>query len=103
MKKNGLAEITIISRIRALKQLARMTDLQDIEATKATITNQQQWKKLTQRKHVETYEAFLRFQGKSWKRPRIKTETRLPFIPTETEIDQLIASCQKHTATELQT
>lgn len=103
MKKNGLAETTIISRIRTLKQLARMTDLQDTEATKATIISQQQWNKLTQRKHAEMYEAFLRFTGKTWKRPHIKPETRLPFIPTETEIDQLIASCAKHTATLLQT
>ncbi|MCJ7699407.1 site-specific integrase, partial [Candidatus Bathyarchaeota archaeon] len=103
MKKNGLAETTIVSRIRTLKQLARMTDLQDTEATKATIISQQQWNKLTQRKHAEMYEAFLRFTGKTWKRPHIKPETRLPFIPTETEIDQLIASCAKHTATLLQT
>ena len=103
MKKNGLSESTIISRIRSLKQLARITDLQDTEAAKATITSQQQWKKSTQRKYAEMYEAFLKFTGKSWTRPHIKPETRLPFIPTETELDQLIASCQKHTATELQT
>jgi len=103
MKKNGLAETTITSRTRALKQLATMTDLQDPEATKTAITGQQKWNKRTQRKHAENYEAFLKYIGKTWKRPRIKPETRFPFIPTETEIDQLIAACQKHTATELQT
>jgi integrase len=103
MKKNGLAETTIIGRIRNLKQLARMTNLQDPEATKTTITNQEQWRKLTQRKYVEIYEAFLKFKGKTWKRPHIKPENKLPFIPTETELDQLIASCGKRTATQLQT
>ena len=88
--------------MRALKQLAKMTNLQEPETTKTTIT-QQQWNKLTQRKYAQTYEALLRFQGKTWKPPHIKPETRLPFIPTETEIDQLIASMGKRTATILQT
>ena len=78
MKKNGLAETTIVSRICKLRQLARMTDLQDTEATKGTIISHQQWNKLTQRKHAEMYEAFLRCIGKTWKRPHIKPARALP-------------------------
>jgi integrase len=38
-----------------------------------------------------------------WTRPRFIPESRFPFIPTETEIDELIASCGNRTATLLQT
>ncbi len=34
--------------------------------------------------------------------PTFKTEAKLPFIPLETEIDQLIAHCGKHMETLLQ-
>jgi hypothetical protein len=65
MKKNGLSEQTIISRTRALKQLARMTGIQDPETTKATITNQQKWNELSQRKYSERYEAFLSISARA--------------------------------------
>jgi integrase len=102
MKKNGLAENTIIPRIRALKQLARLTDLHDPEQVKQTITSQK-WKSLSKRRYSETYTALLKYLGITWTKPRITIETRLPFIPTETEIDQLIASMGRRLATLLQT
>ena len=37
-----------------------------------------------------------------WEPPKIKAEQKLPFIPTEAEIDQLIAGCGKKTAAFLQ-
>ena len=103
MKRNGLSEDTITSRTRNLKQLAKMADLDDTEQTKERITSNTRWSKLTQRKYTETYTAYLRFIGKTWQKPTIKPETRLPFIPLESEIDQLIATCGKTTATLLQT
>jgi len=102
MQKNGLAEPTIISRIRGLKQLARKTNLKDPEQVKATIANQT-WKSQTKRKHIQDYNALLKYLQITWTKPHITTENKIPFIPTETEIDQLIASCGKRTATLLQT
>ncbi|KPV65276.1 MAG: site-specific tyrosine recombinase XerC [Candidatus Bathyarchaeota archaeon BA1] len=42
------------------------------------------------------------FAGITWKPPKYQYERTLPFIPTEKEIDQLIASCGKKTAAFLQ-
>jgi integrase len=78
-----------------------MANLRDPEAVKATITKQT-WKGQTKKKFVNSYHALVKYLGITWTKPHITTETKIPFIPTEAEIDQLIASCGKHTATLLQ-
>jgi integrase len=40
--------------------------------------------------------------GGQWAPPKYKPIRKLPFIPTEQEIDQLIAACNKKTSTFLQ-
>jgi integrase len=50
------------------------------------------------------YTSFLKWQGRTWKQPKYKGSQKIPeFIPTEQEIDQLIAGCGRKTATILQT
>jgi len=51
---------------------------------------------------VETYSCFLKTIGGTWKPPKYKPIRKLPFIPTEQELNQLIAGCNKKTATFLQ-
>jgi integrase len=102
MKINGLAQATINSRIQALKQLSRMTNLIEPEQVKEKITSQT-WTTLSKRRYLETYASLLKYLGIQWTKPRIKIEARIPFIPTETELDLLIASCGKRMATLLQT
>jgi len=41
------------------------------------------------------YTALLKMQGAMWEPPSYKTVRKLPFIPTEAEIDALIASSDK--------
>jgi integrase len=48
------------------------------------------------------YTCFLKFLGLSWNPPRYKFQQKIPFIPTEAEIDSLIAGCGKTTAAILQ-
>jgi integrase len=102
MRKNGLAETTIYSRIQALKQLATTTNLIDTEQVKETILSQK-WTTLSKRRYLETYASLLKYLGLKWTKPRITVEARIPFIPTETELDLLIASCGSRMATILQT
>jgi len=45
---------------------------------------------------------FLKMQGKTWNPPRYQSTRKLPFIPTEEELNNLIAGCNKKTATFLQ-
>jgi integrase len=51
---------------------------------------------------VDAYDSLLKMQGKTWTPPIYRRVRKLPFIPTEAEIDQLIAGCSKRIATFLQ-
>jgi integrase len=102
MKKEGYAENTISRRIRLLTTLAkRKADLFDPESVKSVIA-EQKWSLKTKELAVEAYSCFLRSVGGTWKPPKYRAPRTLPFIPTEQEIDQLIAGCNRKTATFLQ-
>lgn len=48
------------------------------------------------------YKQYLKYMGTNWKEPKYTQENPLPFIPTEAEIDSLISSGTRKTATLLQ-
>lgn len=103
MQKEGYAEATISRRIRFLATLVkREANLQDPESVKENIAKQQQWSLRTKEIAVETYSCFLQMQGKTWEPPKYKPVRKLPSIPTEVELNNLIAGCNKKTATFLQ-
>jgi integrase len=103
MKKEGYAENTITRRIRLLTTLAkRGANLLDPESVKVTIAKQQKWSLKTKELAVEAYSCFLKMVGGIWKPPKYKAPKTLPFIPTEKELDQLIAGVNKKTAVFLQ-
>ncbi|MBS7612134.1 tyrosine-type recombinase/integrase [Candidatus Bathyarchaeota archaeon] len=52
----------------------------------------------TKENYVDVYNNLLKSIGGSWAKPSYKRIERLPFIPTEEEIDQLIAGCGKKTS-----
>lgn len=102
MKKEGYAENTITRRIRLLTTLAkRKADLLDPESVKAVIA-EQKWNLKTKELAVEAYSCFLKMVGGTWKPPKYRAPRTLPFIPTEQEINQLIAGCNRKTSTFLQ-
>lgn len=103
MQKEGYAEGTISRRTRLLKILVRRgSDLLDPESIKETIARQKEWKNKTKELAIETYDCFLKMHGRTWKKPVYQTIRTIPFIPTEDEINNLIAGCNKITATFLQ-
>jgi integrase len=101
-KREGRADETIRSRIQVLKQIARTCDLNNPDKVKDFLANSK-WSNKTKTKVVDTYGAYLRYKNIQWTRPRYTNVEKLPFIPTEQEIDVLIASCGKLTAAILQT
>jgi len=102
MKKQGYAESTILDRCRILKTLVkRGANLFDPESVKEVIA-QQEWSEGRKEFAVDAYKSFLSMIGGAWKPPRYKRVQKLPFIPTETEIDQLIAGCSFRNGTFLQ-
>jgi len=100
--KQGYAESTIRGRAKLLKIMAkRGANLLDPESVKETIARQK-WSAGRKVNAVDAYTCFLRMLELKWEPPRYRRIRKLPFIPTESEIDQLIAGCGKKTATLLQ-
>ena len=101
MKKKGRAEATIIETTRRLKELTKTCNIDEPESVKLALANKK-WANTTKSTTVSAYTAYLRFLNKTWTPPRYIIQEKIYFIPTETEIDQLIASAGKTTATLLQ-
>lgn len=103
MKKQGYAESTITSRLKILKTLIkRGAELLDPETVKEVIARQEAWSHGRKELAVEAYNSFLLFIGGRWDPPRYRRIQKLPFIPTEAEIDQLIAGCGRKMSVFLQ-
>jgi integrase len=111
LKKRGCSETTIIVWVSTLKSLIALgANLSDPESVKETIANAKclqhkvgkPWSESRKQAAATTYTAFLRMQGKTWESPSYEAARKLPFIPTEQELDSLIAGCGKRTATFLQ-
>jgi len=100
--KQGYAKSTIKGRTKLLRILVkRGANLFDPESVKETIAKQK-WCNGRKGNAVDAYSCFLRMMNMTWQPPKYKRIRKLPFIPTENEIDQLIAGCGERTATLLQ-
>ncbi|MEM2614186.1 MAG: site-specific integrase [Nitrososphaerota archaeon] len=102
MKKNGYKESTITDRGRRLRRFIKLgANLFDPESVKEVIANQS-WSEARKEAMVYTYDLWAKWVGIKWEKPSYKPPRKLPFIPLEREIDDLIASCNKYIATFLQ-
>ena len=103
MQKQGYRESTITSRAARLHRLISLkANLLDPEDVKGVIAKQKTWKESRKEGVAYAYDLFAKCYGIKWTRPIYKATRRLPFIPTEREIDDLIAACNKHIALFLQ-
>lgn len=104
LKKEGYSEATIREYSYILRNLLkRGADLNDPESVKEVIAKQEKWSNARKSIVVKAYTAFLKFQGLSWTPPKYRVPQKLPFIPLEKEIDDLIAGCNRQMAAFLQT
>jgi hypothetical protein len=71
------------------------------ETVKAAIAKQQ-WSLGRKANAVDAYTSFLRMTDGKWESPRYQGIRKIPFIPTEAEVDQLISGCSRRMATFLQ-
>jgi integrase len=102
MKKRGLAEETIKHRVYRLNVLIKKgADLQNPDSVE-TVLATEPWKPANKRFFVMAYQSFTKTFNIPWIPIKVKCENKQPFIPLESEIDQLIAGCGKRTATFLQ-
>lgn len=83
----------------ALKSIVRAGgELRDPESVKAAV-KKMAVQESTKKTYCDNYEVFLRFLGGTWEKPRYAIEQKQHFIPTEAEIDQLIAGFSSTLAT----
>jgi Site-specific recombinase XerD len=102
LKKEGYSESTIKTYTSAMEILDRKgADIFDPENVK-DIISKQKWNNTSKFNYVNFYDAFTRTFGIHWKKPRYKPIQKLPFIPLEKHIDQLIYSAGKKMGTVLQ-
>jgi integrase len=71
------------------------------ESVKEAIAKQP-WKISTKANVAAIYGCFAKLHGLKWEPPIYKPNYEMPFIPTEAEIDQLIAACGKKLSALLQ-
>ena len=91
MQRKGYRESTIIGRSRLLKVLVkRGANLFDPETVKDIIAKQS-WSEGRKDLGVEAYSSFLKMSGGKWDPPKYHRIETIPWIPTESEVDQLIA------------
>jgi integrase len=100
--KQGYSQATITGRVKLLNRLMRLgANFSDGESIKEIIAKQT-WTVSRKLNAVDAYTSFLQMQGKTWTPPIYKRTRKLPFIPTEAEIDQLIAGSSQRLSTYLQ-
>jgi integrase len=102
MQKDGLQKTTILNNYQKIKRLSKIANILDPESVKEALYTIE-LKPNSKANYTNVYTSFLKYLGKTWKAPKYQYQQPIPFIPLESELDQLIAGCGKHTATILQT
>ncbi len=99
----GYAKSTVESKVKLLRLLVRRgANLWDVESVKRVVALQP-WCDGRKANAVDAYRSWLRMHGFSVEGlPRYVKKQKLPWIPLEREIDQLIAGCSHKVATFLQ-
>jgi len=103
LKRNGYAESTITTYSYLIRLLARRGgNLNDPDTVKDVIAMQEQWSRGRKGNAVKAYSLYLKMNGLTWEKPKYRPIEKLPFIPTEQEIDSLIMGCSKQMTAFLQ-
>jgi integrase len=101
MQKQGYRYSTVLNCIKSLRAIARRTNLLNPEQVKTYLAtspvSENRKDKVTQ-----DLARFYKYKGVPFEKPNYRRVERLPFIPTETEVDQLISGLGPKTACFLQ-
>ena len=101
MRKQGYRHSTIKYCIQALKSIARRANLLQPESAKAYLASaelsESQKAKLT-----EDLARFYAYNHLAFNKPNCRQVEKLPFVPLEVEVDQLISGVGRKVATFLQ-
>jgi len=96
LKKQGYPESTISGKVKLLKRLVKLgANLWDPEHVKKIIATQETWGSGYKANVVHAYSNFAEMEGLTWTPPKYKKSDKVPFVPLESELDQLINGCGK--------
>ena len=90
LKKEGYAEITLKTKSERLRYLAKHVDLDNPDAVKGYIANQSNWSNAYKQGVAYAYNSYVKANDLEWTLPHFRIEDRLPRIPTEEKINQVI-------------
>jgi integrase len=103
LENDGRKPSTLDNYRKALKRLIREgANLFDPENTKEVLAKSTIGPRTKKCSVVPILNYWFDFMGIRWRSPRYSYESEIPYLPTEQEIDILIAGCGKKTATYLQ-
>lgn len=103
LQQEGYAFETVRVNSSCLNALInRGANLADPESVKEVLTKEQKWSSARKRNAINAYTLFLKVNGLIWSKPKCKVPQGFPFIPTEQEIDALIAGSGRKNAAFLQ-
>jgi hypothetical protein len=92
MEVKRLAPTTVDSKLRIMKRLAGRVNLWDTESVERYLLNA-----AMTNGHKESvgyaYQDWCKFNGFDYTPKRFKREVKLPYIPREAQLDQLISGC----------
>lgn len=103
MKKKGLADATIKSRVYRLNRLTKLGANLEKPETIETILATSNWTPSNKRIFADSYKAYTNYKKIEWQKPKIIVPQKEPFLPQDEEVKQLIAGTGKTTSTLLQT
>lgn len=101
MEKEGYRTATTRCAVEALRSLSRRVDLFDTDAVKTHLAKAKVSEGRKERVSNDLTR-FYRFKGIPFEKPRYRKIEKLPFIPLESEVEQLISAMGQKTGTFLQ-
>jgi integrase len=101
MRKQGYRHSTVKYCVQALKSIARKASLLRAESAKSYLASAE-ISESRKAKLTEDLARFYAYKHIPFDKPNYKRIEKLPFIPLEVEVDQLISSCGRKVATILQ-
>ena len=103
LKNKGRSPETIRTYVGSLYTLTRKgADLLEPKSVEEIIAKQETWGVRAKRNYTDWYSRFAKFLHIEWEKPIYKAPERVPFIPLESEIDQLISGCPRKVSIALQ-
>jgi integrase/Zn ribbon nucleic-acid-binding protein len=104
LKTKGKTPETIRTYVGSLYTLINKgADLLDPKHVEEIISKEEHWSIRAKRNYTDWYSRFAKFLNLTWEKPDYNPPNKIPFIPLESEIDQLISGSSKRLSIALQT